>query len=311
MPPKPERQTAPSATQTVSTDFLTFLRRLNQGIGSETGFDYNRDLLTYIQSDIHFVATVEKALEGSGLPTEEQARILEDAAEANHDSELAVMDPSYEFDTDKLSLANDIINAGFNGDSEKLDSLAQTVEDNGGKMPTLDTTAPAVPLLAEPTRPEDAPAVERPIPVGEHNPDALQVTVTDPRMETRTAEEPGSTDYTVARGDNLWKIAQEFYGLEKNADIQKAVETIARANGLSEGANANHIDIGQVLKLPDSPTSEGPDLDWAALDRDSRTGISAKFDVAATGIFAADNIDEAPETPVRNAFRPDALAPAA
>lgn len=49
--------------------------------------------------------------------------------------------------------------------------------------------------------------------------------------------------YTVAKGDSLWTIAVAAYG-----DGYKWTE-IAKANEISM-ANANYIEIGQVLKLP-------------------------------------------------------------
>lgn len=52
----------------------------------------------------------------------------------------------------------------------------------------------------------------------------------------------GTKTHTVVAGENLWKIAEQYYGSGYNwVDI-------AKENKL---ANANQIDTGQVLTLPD------------------------------------------------------------
>ena len=52
-------------------------------------------------------------------------------------------------------------------------------------------------------------------------------------------------NYTVQKGDNLWRIAEEAYGSGYNwVDI-------AQANNL---ANANQIEAGQIILLPDVET---------------------------------------------------------
>lgn len=174
----PAAETEPAIPES-GTGFLDFLERLNAGIATEDGFDYNRDLLTYVQSDQHYVAAIESALGETSLPQDEKDTILESARTAFAESELVVMDPDYEFDVSKLSLASQIVAAGFNGDVEELDRLAETIVENGGQMPALETITDAD-LFAAPTAPEDAPAEDYEIPRGEHNPDALQVTITDP-----------------------------------------------------------------------------------------------------------------------------------
>lgn len=74
-------------------------------------------------------------------------------------------------------------------------------------------------------------------------------------MEPETTEEEPSTDetaaglpttYTVQSGDNLFKIAKNFYGEEKASHVRK----IAYINGIEDPSN---IFVGQELKLiPDS-----------------------------------------------------------
>lgn len=76
--------------------------------------------------------------------------------------------------------------------------------------------------------------------------------------------------YKVEKGDNLWKIAKREFGLTKTADIMRAVDHIAIANGMADGADANHIKIGQELKMPTAAeikTDVTPG-DWKARDAD-------------------------------------------
>jgi LysM repeat protein len=92
---------------------------------------------------------------------------------------------------------------------------------------------------------------------------------------------PAFTDYTVERGDNLWKITREHYGLTDNAAIMRAVEHVANANELTGGTDANHIDIGQVLHLPAATSLSGDPataLNWAALDHETKTGAIIRGD---------------------------------
>lgn len=125
-----------------------------------------------------------------------------------------------------------------------------------------------------------------------------------PALE-EAAPPPDHTEYEVARGDNLWKIAKEHYGLTDNKDIQAAVDKIAFENDMGEGTNANRIQPGQILRLPDDPVKgpNDPSLDWRALDAEVKAGqiFRNDFGQAATGIALPHNVP----TP---AFRADALA---
>lgn len=103
----------------------------------------------------------------------------------------------------------------------------------------------------------------------------------DPVMAAAT---PSFTDYTVEAGDSLWRIAREQYGLTDNREIARAVEHIANANDMTAGTAANHIDIGQVLHLPDAGTLTGApatSLNWPALDYETRTGQIIRGDFSS------------------------------
>lgn len=284
-----------------NTGFLSFLQRLAQGISDQPGQDYNQKLLTYIQSTPHYVAAIRESLEQADLPQPQKDSIISEAEAANAESNAAMADPSYDIDNKLTSLANKIVNAGFNGQDDKLAALADKVVERGGQMPELEDVPATTPVTAAPVLAEDTadPAVE--LEDGSILLPPIVITATE-------IDENASQDYKVERGDNLWKIAKEYYGLETDKDIIKAVESIARENGLQKGTDANHIDAGQVLKLPDNPFQQGQNLDWASLDQDTKvtSGFNRAFDVAASGVPVADNINAAPE--VRPAARPSDFA---
>lgn len=81
--------------------------------------------------------------------------------------------------------------------------------------------------------------------------------------------------YEVQGGDSLWKIAKDEYGLTDYKDIMRAVDHIANNNNLENGVDANHIDVGQKLKMPTAAEvaqpvgAPGKPLDWKALDEDT------------------------------------------
>lgn len=78
-------------------------------------------------------------------------------------------------------------------------------------------------------------------------------------------------EYTVSTGDTLWNIVEAHYGLTTNADIQQHVDAIAVFNGM-EGVTANHIDIGDQIKLPEFgyvDIAKELQLDWHSLDADT------------------------------------------
>jgi hypothetical protein len=58
---------------------------------------------------------------------------------------------------------------------------------------------------------------------------------------------------------------------------------------MSEGARANHLDIGQTIQLPNSPTppADTPHLDWAALDAETSRNLRSQFRPAAEGVAVA------------------------
>lgn len=109
--------------------------------------------------------------------------------------------------------------------------------------------------------------------------------------DTSSAEvETESTQYEVARGDNLWNIAKNEYGLTSYQDIMRAMDHIAHANpelaldpnhpekgtyNLAQGANAHNVFPGQKLNMPTAEDVAKPveSLDYEQLDRQVGQGL--------------------------------------
>ena len=66
-------------------------------------------------------------------------------------------------------------------------------------------------------------------------------------MYVRTDMKSGAACYTVVSGDNLSKIAQNFYGNASASNVNK----IYYSNLQTIGSNPNLIYAGQKLYIPD------------------------------------------------------------
>ena len=111
-----------------------------------------------------------------------------------------------------------------------------------------------------------------------------------PDDTTKPEDTSTSSEYIVERGDTLWKLAREYYGLKKPAEIQRTVDYLASVNGMGEGTAANHLKIGQSLRLPDSPVvpEDTKHLNWEAIDTETKKN-------SLRGKFAAAVNNELPE----------------
>jgi nucleoid-associated protein YgaU len=324
---KPMSQTGPT---TKAQYFWNAYGNLQSGIQSETGYDHNRELITYIQADPRYVSYVDEYLATATNLTEPREAIRARAVAAHQESSR-ILDTSPGYSTDMQGLANDFyfsIEQNYENTrsapaiqpaAQPASETAVQVATAGGEDVQTTGTIPASPdraleavqvqpaaqpldaeftrtqlgSLAEPpaqrTEPVTTPirAEDMPIQIPQEVLRAQQTTA-QPAAESAIAAAPPVTadqrttqDYTVARGDSLWKIAREHYGLESNRDIQRAVEAIAAANNMTQGTMANHIRTGQVIQLPDSPNNPQASLNWAALDADRGNGLGARFAAAA------------------------------
>lgn len=131
------------------------------------------------------------------------------------------------------------------------------------------TVAPA-PVTAPPAAPAvPNNAVSAVAPVLQHNDIAYT-----PANAVAASPPPDYTEYDVKKGDSLWKIAKEHYGLTDDKAIQDAVDKIAFTNGKGQGTDANRIHPGETLRIPDSPVKGENDstLNWKALDAEVKAG---------------------------------------
>lgn len=322
-------ETTPSvaaADPTATNYFWNAYSNIQAEVGPPGGYDFNRELLTYIQADERYLSHMESYADMQGLTGAERTTLLE-AARVTHRESYDTLETSPGYSTDMQGAANDFYFV--------IEQAAATAP-----APVIAPESPA-PLVETPTAPTAVLTSYTPAPVVDTAPELLgapEATTTTPvapqapatpdtsftetqlgslaqapeggitdtpitapiavedmpiplsheeKLELGRQQEDTSTvaEYTVERGDNLWKIAQDYYGLDDPKHIQTAVETIAAANNMSDGVKANHLSIGQVLKLPDSPTPvEGQaGLNWAALDADTATRLKGSFNGPAAG----------------------------
>ena len=112
------------------------------------------------------------------------------------------------------------------------------------------------------------PASQKPKPAGEQPQEQQKPQENKQENKTEKPKATGPTlpaTYTVVRGDNLWKIATNFYGTGYNWVL------IAQANKL---ANPNIIHAGNVLTVPKAQVTART---YTVVRGDSLWGISERF----------------------------------
>ena len=112
-------------------------------------------------------------------------------------------------------------------------SAAQVRRDSGVFCESVAPLAPA----AEPLTAVAAPAAELPPPA--------EPVLPDPPA-------PAATWWTVARGDSLWRIAQETYGVSETAATVSFVNLVFDSNR-DQLTDPNYVEIGMTLHLPAAP----------------------------------------------------------
>ena len=98
-------------------------------------------------------------------------------------------------------------------------------------------------------------------------------TVAQLAVAAQNADDPPEP-YIVQKGDNLWKIAKNEYGLTSYKDIMRTVDHIAHANGLEKGVDANWIREGEKINMPSAEQIKQPvdSLNWKALRENTLSG---------------------------------------
>ncbi len=184
----------------------------------------------------------------------------------------------------------------------------QTVTMPQSDAQTLNTAETAIPLPVEapPVTSNDykAPqAAPTPAAPAAAKPAAAPAAKPAEAPKAAAAEKKPDTEYKVKFCDNMWDIAKKHYGLTKNEDIAKAVETMAQNNNKAKGTDANNLKVGESLKLPadwkPAPGQKG--LDWNALDAQTK---SRQGQGQAQGNDRAYNPDT--DGPLKNGGRMDA-----
>ncbi len=256
-------------------------------------YDYNREVITYLQSDNRFLSYIDQYLEQSGKTPEQAAAIRADATQ-KHEQSVQTLNTTSGYSTDVQAVSDNLYDSVERLDTEQLGGLAAEPENGITATPVTEPSNPEV--LPEQIRPE--PVAEQPVAVASMPDQPSDRRTKDDAVEiapvkTEAQKPDDFTNRTIEKGDSLWKIAKEFYGLENPKDVMRAVDHIARLNGMGDGTKANHLSIGQVIKLPDSPAApQGtPQLDWAALDMETKSGLSGKFaNAVANKVDVAENI---------------------
>ena len=254
------------------------------------GYDFNRELITYIQADPRYPVYLDMYLKSDETTSaERKAEILAEGQAAHLESD-EVLNTTPGYSTDMQGLANDFFTVIEREDmrvvqlgalaappapvTEIVESSTDTAEVAAvTEVAAVDPVDPETTLVTAPMAVEDAPEpiVMAPVTVTADIPEDETVTATVEEPEIPVIEEPKPVvTHTVASGDSIWEIAQEHYGIERGnyesnaaytAAIQNAVSHIASATGLvtapngknydlTVGANAGHIHPGQVLTLP-------------------------------------------------------------
>jgi LysM repeat protein len=164
-------------------------------------------------------------------------------------------------ETQKLTLASSLANSPVKASEElaKLqkqnDELRNKLEDAMAKLSeastavTAATSLPAaspaglVPAAPAPPGAAASPAVSgSPLPAG----GMLAEVATETTGGAAPAAVPaGGRQHEIKKGDNLWKIAKQYYG---GGDINAGIEKIKTAN---PDVNPQNLKIGTVLTIPD------------------------------------------------------------
>lgn len=391
---------------TQSRVFWNIFRNAQNAIENPEGYDYNREVLTYIQADDRYMTYLDSYLDKSDYTATQKNEIRTGALEAHEQAKTTINDPDYYFSTDIYAMSQDMYwgleneqydiigdfaqapnnpfkpdvpvsdNPDNDNDPEQTTALAPidtridqahtmfantpsidledalnapdpiilsygpVVDDSGldGRIsgglspdsilniletPNLPEVAEGpiiVPPTTEPLAPSDLPYVspiqaadilmpEHPVQnvaLEETTTDQIPIVISgngaeDSQDRCSSEDTRDNIEYEVQSGDNLWKIAKDYYGLTKNAEIQQAAATIAKANGLDQGTRANHINVGDVLKLPDNPNDPTAALNWGQLDKDptiKKSQLGSNF-----------NREVENQDPDRFNRRPDAAAP--
>lgn len=239
------------------------------------------------------IKTPELNIESQLPSTEEMQKTVEDSIkpiqQANHDAGLAEKSTE-SMQQDKLEHSfksleeRDEFKAAFNDAQNRAKEIHDSVQSN------QQVTA------VEGHKPETA------IPADTQATDVVPV-----------AAAPVFTDHTIKKGESLWKIAKNTYGLKTSDDIADAVKQLRNVNGMSV-SQGNRLSIGQVIKLPenlDTPKVVAPQADAAVTMKDVPLPVARPdFESAAAAKDTVIELKKVPTPTPRPVFPEDTGAKA-
>lgn len=283
--------------------------------GKGNVYDYNRELVTYIQADPRYLAFHQAYVDNNPDLSVEQKENLQAKAVQTHEDSIKTLDETAGFSTNLYANAQDFYFGIEQNYAPKPSALAPVFDaavadrvlgtelTKAPDVPVITITQPSAPdilpeqidksqfnagILEERARAEAAKLADIPsdvIPVADKTtPDAPK------------PEKPASTSYDIQKGDTLSQIVADHYGLTKWADIHSVYETVARNNGI---ADPDKIYAGNKLVLFDDPTV---DLFTKEAKADKGITVAKAFNPAAEGIETS-----APANSPRPALRPEGL----
>jgi murein DD-endopeptidase MepM/ murein hydrolase activator NlpD len=127
---------------------------------------------------------------------------------------------------------------------------APTVDPAPPSAPTPTPTEPASVPPAIPTEPASAPAAT-PLPTPTERPNEPQDAPAPVELEPVAPPQaaPADTPWTVARGESLWTISQQVYGVSETAATASLVNVVFEHNQELLW-DPNVLDVGMILQLP-------------------------------------------------------------
>lgn len=105
--------------------FWNMFQNIQDDIKKDSGYDYNREVLTYIQADDRYISYLKDYLADSTFSDKQKADITAQGQAAHDKSVKTVNDPAYAFSTDIQGMTNDMYDRVEANDPLALGKIAQ------------------------------------------------------------------------------------------------------------------------------------------------------------------------------------------